>query len=149
MKNKKSINYDISELINGLLLKIDIDELIKFKSEDLKGTDIKKIDDVEVKGYISFERDIYYLYLNIKTNLYLEDSRTLEIIKFPIDIQVSHEIGENTEDENYYKISKNTLDILPIVWENIVLEVPLRVVKDDKDIVLEGNGWSLNKEENN
>ena len=36
-----------------------------------------------------------------------------------------------------------SLDIFEIVWENIVLEVPLRVVKEDASFISEGNGWSL------
>ena len=34
------------------------------------------------------------------------------------------------------------------MWENIVLEVPLRIVKEEKETILEGDGWSLNKVEN-
>ena len=29
------------------------------------------------------------------------------------------------------------------MWENIVLEVPLRVVNEDAEFTKEGNGWSL------
>ena len=38
---------------------------------------------------------------------------------------------------------QNSLDIFSIVWENIVLEVPLRVVNEDAEFTKEGNGWSL------
>ena len=33
------------------------------------------------------------------------------------------------------------------MWENIVLEVPLRVVKEDASFISEGNGWSLTDED--
>ena len=32
------------------------------------------------------------------------------------------------------------------MWENIILEVPLRVVKEDANFISEGNGWSLVEE---
>ena len=41
---------------------------------------------------------------------------------------------------------QNSLDIFAIVWENIILEVPLRVVKEDANFISEGNGWSLVEE---
>ena len=46
--------------------------------------------------------------------------------------------------EDFYNKNKNTLDILPFIWENIVSEVPIRVVKDEyKDFKQSGNGWEV------
>ena len=39
---------------------------------------------------------------------------------------------------------KNTIDILPIIWENILMEIPMRVVNSDiSSIPKEGKGWKL------
>ena len=47
--------------------------------------------------------------------------------------------------ENFFT---NTLDIFPIIWENILMEIPMRVVSDEaKDIKLSGDGWKLVTEE--
>ena len=36
------------------------------------------------------------------------------------------------------------LDILPIIWENILMEIPMRVVSEDaEDVELSGDGWRL------
>ena len=45
------------------------------------------------------------------------------------------------------KNSKNILDIIPILWENIVLEVPIRLTTSD-NVKLSGDGWSLNADDN-
>ena len=46
--------------------------------------------------------------------------------------------------EDFYNKNKNTLDILPFIWENIVSEVPIRVVKEEhKDVQLKGEGWEV------
>ena len=42
----------------------------------------------------------------------------------------------------------NTLDIFPIIWENILMEIPIRVVGDkNQNLQMEGDGWKLITEE--
>ena len=39
---------------------------------------------------------------------------------------------------------QNSIDILPIIWENILMEIPMRVVSEDaEDITLSGDGWKF------
>ena len=75
----------------------------------------------------------------------LEDALTLELLpyKFNIEDENDYEVG------SYLKINENLLDIYAVLWENVVLEVPLRIVKEEKDVTMEGNGWSLNKKSDN
>ena len=45
---------------------------------------------------------------------------------------------------------ENTIDIFPIIWENILVEIPSRVISGDtENLSLEGNGWKLCTEEQN
>ena len=42
------------------------------------------------------------------------------------------------------KTIKKTIDILPIIWENILMEIPMKIVSDDlSDIKTQGEGWKL------
>ena len=141
---------DLSPLFNGIKNTIEFEENLRFTNEELKNTSIKKLSEIKVKGKIIKISD-YSIDLNIeiKTTMTLEDSVTLEEIEYPVNITVNKIINNtDEEDEEYYKISQNRLDIIPIVWENIVLEVPLRIVKEEKETIIEGDGWSLNKIEN-
>ena len=55
---------------------------------------------------------------------------------------------ENLEENN--KNFRNSIDILPIIWENILMEIPSRVVSDDikdSDLNLKGDGWSFTTSE--
>lgn len=143
------MTIDLNPLFNGIKSTIEFDKVVNFTKEDLKNTSIKKLSDVKVSGKITKISDYSIdLTMEIKTKMTLEDSVTLEEIEYPVNIQFNRIIDNNEEDEEYYKILQNTLDILPIVWENIVLEVPLRVVKEEKETIIEGDGWSLNKIEN-
>jgi len=44
--------------------------------------------------------------------------------------------------QDYYKKEQNILDIMTILWENIVLEVPIRLTKTE-NMQLSGDGWSM------
>ena len=53
------------------------------------------------------------------------------------------ERGRKENPEKYIN-SKNSLDILPIIWENILMEIPMRVVSEDaEDVALSGDGWKF------
>ena len=46
--------------------------------------------------------------------------------------------------DNSLEIIQNSLDIFPIVWQNILVDVPLRVLAPDaKEELTSGNGWRL------
>lgn len=82
-------------------------------------------------------------------NMLIEDSITLDKIpyEFSIDIEENLEyIKENYE--NCYDKNKNTLDLIKVLWQNIVLEVPISYTKVI-DANLKGNGWELNSQEEN
>lgn len=75
----------------------------------------------------------------------LLDAVTLEEIDYPFEIHIEEIINENNESFEEYSLNlANSLDIMSFLWQNIVLEVPIRVVKDEnKNISLKGEGWEL------
>lgn len=138
---------DISKLKNGTLEKIDFDEIVNFTDDDIKDTSIKRLNNVMAKGSIErINDDIYHLTLNITGNMVLLCARSLEEVVYPIDIFIDKNVSETTNEDEKPIILQNSLDIFGIVWENIVLEVPLRVVKENAEFLSEGNGWSLIEE---
>ena len=65
-----------------------------------------------------------------------------------VDYDFNIDVNENIEKiEDFEKNNSNLLDITSIIWENIVLEIPLRVVKENAKIKTEGEGWSFLEEE--
>lgn len=136
--------FDISKLNNNTEEKLEIDESLEFSKDKLKDTDIESLDNIRVKGFVSRIQDnVYHLSIHITGNMVLLCARSLEKVTYPLDIFVDKNIGEVENDEEIQVIYQNSLDIFEIVWENIVLEVPLRVVKEDASFISEGNGWSL------
>ena len=102
---------------------IKIDEEVTFPKEDLDKAKILDIEKVKVTGKIIPDLDDYQIDINIKGKMILPCSLTLEEVEYPFDINVIENLSEI--DENYKK-SEKTIDILPIIWENILMEIPIR-----------------------
>ena len=111
-----------------------------------KNTDIRKLSPVEVSADIKRITDTSYkMSLEIKGEMTLPCSITLNDVIYPFDIKTEVKLSnEDEEDEEYVKIIQNSIDILPIIWQNIALEIPLKVVSDDvSDTPTSGDGWKL------
>lgn len=70
---------------------------------------------------------------------------TLKPVDYPFSIEFDKSLEEICEEttENLKK-DENTLDILPIIWENILMEIPMKVVsKDANTSNLKGDGWEF------
>lgn len=119
---------------------IDIDTTCNFTN--FEGTDIQKMTEVKVTGTITKDvADDYFISLNIRGTMTLPDSLTLEPVEYPFDINVDENLEEVAEN---FKKSDKTIDILPIIWENILMEIPIRVTgKNSKALKTEGEGWSF------
>ena len=146
------MEYNLLRLKNGLDEFISIDEIYSFSKEELKGTDVISLNDVKVVRKITKDAiDELYLDINVRGTLVLPCAITLKPVNYPFDIKIEGNIDELVgENEKSVKKDENTLDILPIIWENILMEIPMRVVSEDAEEELsnlEGNGWKVITEE--
>ncbi len=120
---------------------IDINEKIQFDENDLKKAGILKMEKVNVIGKITCSYDEYMIDLDIKGKMVLPSSLTLEPVDYPFSIKVEENFSEILEN---FKKNQKTIDILPIIWENILMEIPIKVVsKNEGNIKAKGNGWEL------
>jgi len=112
-----------------------------------KNTDIRKLSPVEVSADIKRITDTSYkMSLEIKGEMTLPCSITLNDVIYPFDIKT--EVKLSNEDEEDVKIIQNNIDIISIIWQNIVLEIPLRVVSEDaNNSPVSGEGWKLIRED--
>ena len=121
------------------LASVDVDGVITFPEERLKSAGIIRLEDVSVHGkaIINYEDEIE-LDLDLSGKMYLPCAISLEEVEVPFATKIEEIIGENNINNNFY------LDLSDILWENIVLEIPIKVVK--KGVQLEtssGKGWSV------
>ena len=135
------MNIDLSKLLYNQTDEIVIDEVIDIPKEYLT-KDIKDISKVAVNGIITSDGYMLSLNLNIKCTLTLVCSISLKDVKYEINTDSFEEISEDN-DENM-KILNNSIDLLPIIWQNILMEIPIKVVSPDiEEKNIYGDGWKF------
>jgi uncharacterized protein len=144
------MKIDLTKLLNGFIEEVSFNETIEFDDEYIKRTEIRRIEPVNVKGSIrGTMNDLYTLNMIVEGKMILPCSVSLEDVEFPFNIETTEILSEkDEEDQEYIKINENSIDILPIVWQNIVMEIPLKVVSPNLDRRnISGIGWKLISEE--
>lgn len=134
--------------VNLNLLPFMIDDFVIIPEEFYHNTDIVRMDKVRVNGKIDYNvTGDAEVIMNVSGNMYLLDAITNEEVTYPFNIEIDEILAETmAENEKYLEKSKNILDIIEFLWENIVLEVPIRFTSV-ADAHMEGEGWELNKKE--
>lgn len=75
--------------------------------------------------------------------MYIEDSITLLSVPYKFSIDISEDLDEMKKNYiDFFQKNKNILDLKQILWQNIVLEVPISYT-ESKDAQIKGNGWEL------
>lgn len=108
---------------------VDGSGVLELTKVELKDSEIKKVE------------DDFYIIVNASGKMKIKDSITLDDVWYPFEVKIDEKLDEFIEND------KNILDINQFLWQNIVLEVPLRytVVSDYSEI--RGDGWKLVSEE--
>ncbi len=116
--------------------------------------ELKEVDNPMIKEFIGMNcagtivdngTEEYEINLHITGTVVLKSSINGSDVRRNIDIECEDLIPNLVEN---FKNSSNTLDILPIIWENILLEIPISVKNaDDEFEMSSGNGWEILDEE--
>lgn len=128
-------------VVNNKTISIDSDIIVP--NDYLEKIGIRRLNNIHFKGIIKkLVDDTYSLEGVLTGTMILADDITLEDYEY----NFTSEIEENIE-ETSINLQK-TLDITDILWQNILIEVPSKVVSDkNKNLKLEGNGWRLISED--
>lgn len=128
-------------VVNNKTISIDSDIIVP--NDYLEKSGIRRLNNIHFKGSIKkLVDDTYSLEGVLTGTMILADDITLEDYEY----NFTSEIEENIE-ETSINLQK-TLDITDILWQNILIEVPSKVVSDkNKNLKLEGNGWRLISED--
>lgn len=111
----------------------------KIKDSD----EIYQISLIKVSGkIIQIDLETYQFIYHVEGTMSLPCSLTLE----PVDYQINEDFDEvysTKPDDDFYLIEKNTIDLEKIVWQNIILSIPIRVVREDAYEILKSRGISF------
>ncbi|WAA10617.1 YceD family protein [Fervidibacillus albus] len=134
------------------MMKWSIVQLQKFKNtgfqfdethpfDHLKERDhqIRSISPIRIVGHIDLDSKRVMVHLHITGEMVLPSSRTLRDVHFPIDIRstevfIFDSFEEEVEDEeNVHYIQGERIDLIPVVEELILLEIPIQVYNEKDD----------------
>lgn len=133
---------DITRLRSGIDEYIDISFNYSFSKEQLINSGILELNNVLIEGQITKKFAEIHMNVKVSGTMILPCSISLKPTKYPFLIQIDDDLSNLIVD--FDKNETNTLDIFSIIWENILMEVPLKVVNDDlSDVKTEGEGWKF------
>lgn len=137
---------------------IDFEEVLEL-AEVLKGRSKELLDatPVRVSGSVSSSDDgLYFLDYQLQTELTLPSSRSLKPVAYPLAVFVNEAFSQDKEEaENEEKLiiplEKDLIDLDESVADNILLEIPLKVLAEDEEENEEelpaGKNWTVLSEE--
>lgn len=123
---------------------------------DLKQIDklIRDISPIHVEGRADISATKFTFHLTIEGTMVLPCSRTLVDVSYPFTIQTTETFFLNdydvTPDEDTHLVQGDTIDLLPIVKELVLLEIPLQVFAEENvqgGAPQSGVGWEVITEE--
>jgi len=136
------MKLDLTKLNSGLENSFEINETITLPKDIYLNSSILELSEIKVNGTVFKDStDIINLQVVVSGTMVLEDSISLE----PINYDFTCEIDEELED--FEEKLENTLDITDILWQNIMLEVPLKLSHVEDFNAYQGDGWKLVDEE--
>ena len=133
---------NIEALLNGTKNDIQINDEFLIPKELFQDSGILDLSKIKVEGKLTRPSDDNLLLdISCKGIMTIEDSVSLKPVKYHFSFEINENVLEKLENDKF------TLDILSILWENIVLEIPIRYseVTDYKEY--SGDGWKVISEE--
>lgn len=142
------MKWSVAQLRKLTVNPYQFSEEMDFSSEASSVEDIQKIGIALVEGTISrVDEDIFKCVYHLKVDLVLSCSLTLEPVDFSIDIEQIDLIGyANTDYDDVIEIENNTIDLKSIIWDNIVVNIPIRIVRDDAYEILARRNITLDED---
>ncbi len=151
------MKWSIQQLRSFQRKGLEIDETIKLDSISDLEPEIRDLTPVHITGNAEVNQNRAVFHLTIKGAMTLPDSVTLADVLYPFNIH-STEIfmfepdhGMDANEEDIHVVEGNTVDLIPYIQENILLEKPLKVISseptDNPPAPPSGKGWDVVEEE--
>ncbi len=135
------MKLELHNLSNHLQDSLEINEKVIIPKEYYQKTDIIDFKNLILKGKITNSTNGLILKANLSGMMVLEDSISLEPIDYPFSCEIEEEL------QSFLKNNENILDITEILWQNIILEVPLKLSHVENFNEYQGDGWKLVSED--
>lgn len=130
---------------------ISFDESIDFEPAAFaKMTQIRGLHDVTVSGNVHYDTasERVFADLDIEGVMIVPCSITLEDVEYDFHTKSLEVFSfDKVDDEDVHEVKGDVVELLPVVFQLILMEVPLKVVKKGLKQYPKGDGWEVVKEE--
>ncbi len=127
---------------------IDLTDFLKENNHDVRAAS-----PVHVTGKFEIKRDEVTAHLTIAGEWTLPCARTLTDVFYPYEIQAVETFVKNRDqvlDESWHVMEQDTVDLVPVVSELLLVEIPMQVFSDEathENSLPKGRDWELQTEE--
>lgn len=128
------------------------DEMVNLNSVIERNPEIRKIDPVHVTGTCTIGAAKLDCTFRLEGTMILPCARTWEDVHFPFSVESSETFSWDEdllqEDDEIHPVEGEVVNLLPILEDLILLEIPLQVYSEKAEQIetMEGKGWSYSSE---
>ncbi|WP_059104714.1 YceD family protein [Shouchella shacheensis] len=153
------MKWTMQQLLPARQEPMNFDQVASVKQLAKEHQDVRAVSDVHIKGQIEAKRNVFSFTFAMSGTLTLPCARTLADVSLPFDTDVrvhfvlrGEQPPENLEPEDVYEYEGDVIDLLPVIEERILLEIPIQVFAENpnpSEVLAPptGEGWELVTEE--
>lgn len=146
------LKWTKSELLQAKDCTIEFEETITFANEAIARIHhLRKLQNVTVSGNIHYDysSDLAIANLDIDGSMVLPCSITLEDVDYPFHVNSTevYAFHKVNEDDEMHEAKGDIVELYPVLFQLIMMEVPYKVVKEGLTDYPKGKGWEVVREE--
>ncbi|RFU60326.1 DUF177 domain-containing protein [Bacillus sp. V59.32b] len=150
------MEWTISQLQKIREKELQLDETVDVSDLKERDKQIRDVSPIKVTGRADISSSKVTFHLHLSGQFILPCSRTLVDVKYPIDIDTTETFLLNAasydlEDDDVTVLKGDVVDLIPVIKENLLLEIPMQVFCEDarsEDAAPQsGNDWAVVTEE--
>ena len=146
------LKWSKNELLNSPNETIQFDEEITFEKEIFsKMNQLRELREIEVSGQIQYDAhsDLATCNFEVEGVMIVPCSITNEDVEYPFcsDGSQTFAFHKVSKDEDIIETKGDIIELMPTIFQTIILEVPLKVVKEGLKEYPKGEGWEVIREE--
>jgi uncharacterized protein len=129
------MKWTLSQLQKYRNKDFQIDDIIRV--DEIKETDpsIREVSPMQITGRGDIDSTKVTFHITVEGHLILPCSRTLVDVKLPINVETTETFllhgSEYETEEEVYQVKGDVIDLMPVIREILLLEVPMQVFCDD------------------
>lgn len=130
---------------------VEFDEQFEFDKATIQK--IERLNDlrkIQVQGIGRYDHSLqrFYVDMTISGDMIVPCAITLEDVLVPLEISSTETFAfEKAPNEDAIEVKGEYVELLPVILQLIVMEIPWKVIKEGIESYPRGDGWEVLKEE--